>query len=71
MSVAAVHWVEMLYILSEIEDWSCVLLCSQFHLLLVESWLLYFASCYFGNFLTPVLNVNFFGNNHKILCDAV
>ena len=38
-----------------------MLLCSGFNLLLVGSWVLYTASCYFGDVLTPVQNMWIFG----------
>jgi len=47
-----VHYIEILYILSEIEYWSFTLLCSWFHLFLVESWVTYAMLCYFGDVLT-------------------
>jgi len=38
VSSAALHWTEILYILSELSDGCLTLLCCRLHLLLVESW---------------------------------
>jgi len=73
VSSAALHWTEILYILSELSDGCLTLLCCRLHLLLVESWAVI---CYVVLFRRCikfwVKNVGFIGDNHhKILSDYV